>query len=132
MEEKTMDFRNKYILNTVRILLGLFMIFSGVTGFLAGKDMKGVPEPMVATTQVLWDTGIFQMIKTTEIIAGLMLVIGFLPALAAVILAPLGIGIIVVNSRISPAYLPAGIVVCLLLAYLGYAYWEKYKPMFQK
>jgi putative oxidoreductase len=127
-----MDFRNKYLVTTIRILLGLMFLFSGITGFLAGRDAEGIPEPMIAATQTLWDTGIFQMIKTTEIVAGIMLIVGFLPALALLFLAPVCIGIIVVNSMLSPEYLPAGIIVGLLTAYLGYVYWEKYKALFNR
>jgi uncharacterized membrane protein YphA (DoxX/SURF4 family) len=74
--------------------------------------------------------GIFQMIKTTEIIAGLMLVTGFLPALAAIFVAPICIGIIVFSLNVAPAYVGSGIFVAILTAYMGYAYWDKYKSIF--
>jgi uncharacterized membrane protein YphA (DoxX/SURF4 family) len=127
-----MNFRNRKLVITVRTLLGLMFLFSGVTGLMAGSSMQGIPEPMVVPFQTLWQTGILPMIKVTEIVAGLMLVIGFLPGLALLFLAPLCVGIIVVNSSISPAYLPAGIVVTLLTAYLGYAHWDKYRAIFAR
>ncbi len=128
-----MNFRNKYLVMTIRILFGLMMIFSGVTGFLAaGKSMEGVPPEMIESTKVLFNTGIFQMIKVTEIVAGLMLVIGFLPALAAIFIAPIAVGIVVVNSMIAPNLIISGVIVCLLNAYLGYAYWDKYKALFKR
>ncbi len=131
-----MDFRNKYLLNTIRILLGLFMIFSGVTGFMVAfapdPTAYGVPAEQLPMNTMLWDIGLFQMIKATEIIAGLMLVIGFLPWLAAIFLAPVAIGVIVVNARIAPAYLPTGIIFAALVIYLGYAYWPKYKALFER
>lgn len=125
-----MNLRNRYLLLTIRILLGLFFIFSGVAGLMAGKSMNGVPEYMVPIAKSLWDSGIFQLIKITEIIAGIMLTIGFLPALAALFLAPICVGVIVFNAVLSPNYLPMGIVVSILVCYLGYAYWDKYKPIF--
>src|SRR5574341_588928 len=125
-----MNFRNKYLLITIRTLFGLVLIFSGVTGFLAGSSMEGVPQEMAEATKVLWNTGIFQMIKTTEIVAGLMLLTGFLPALAAIFVAPIAVGIVVVNSMIAPNFIISGVIVCLLNAYLGYAYWDKYKALF--
>ncbi|MGV8151181.1 MAG: DoxX family protein [Candidatus Woesearchaeota archaeon] len=125
------DFRNKYLLMTLRILTGLFFMFSGVAGLMAGQSMQGVPEPMIPISKALWDSGIFQMIKVTEIIAGLMLVINFLPALGAIFLAPICVGVIIFNSRLSPQYLPTGIIVTILIAYLGYAYWDKYKALFE-
>ncbi len=127
-----MNFRNKYLLITIRTLFGLMMTFSGVMGFLAGSSMEGVPPEMIPTMQTLLKTGIFQMIKTTEIVAGLMLVIGFLPALAAIFIAPIAVGIVVVNSMIAPDMIISGVIVCLFNAYLGYAYWDKYKALFKR
>lgn len=127
-----MNFRNKYAVNTVRILLGLLLLFSGVSGFMMGPDYPGVPENMVVPTQALWDTGIFQMIKVTEIVVGLMLIIGFLPWLALLAVAPLAVGIAVVNARMTPAYLPFGLLVGIMAVYLGYAYWDKYKHLFER
>jgi putative oxidoreductase len=128
-----MDFKNKYLVTTLRVLLGLFMIFSGASGLFAGfSGFQGIPEPMLEFTMVLWNTGIFQMIKVTELVAGLMLVFNFLPALAAIFLAPVAVGVIVVNAMMAPAYLPMGIVFAALNAYLGYVYWPKYKPLFHK
>lgn len=127
-----MNLRNRYLLITVRTLLGLLFLFSGVTGLLGGPSAQGIPEPMIAPTQSLWAAGIFQMIKVTEIVSGLMLVSGFLPALATIFIAPVAVGIIVFNSRLAPAYLPPGIVVCLFTSYLGYAYWDKYKALFER
>lgn len=128
-----MNFRNKKLVIILRTIFGLFMIFSGVSGLMAGfSGLEGIPEPMQAMTQTLWDTGIFQMIKVTETIAGIMLVAGFLPWLAAIFLAPIAVGIIIVNARISPAYLPMAIIVTLLTMYLGYAYWNKYRKLFDR
>ncbi len=127
-----MNFRNRKLVIAVRVLLGLFMIFSGVGGLMAGNSMQGVPEAMIPTMRVFWNTGIFQMIKVTEIVAGLMLVIGLFPQLATIFLAPICIGIIVFNARISPANLPMGAIVTILTIFLGYAYWDKYKSLFER
>jgi len=127
-----MNLRNKYLLNTIRTILGLFFIFSGVSGLLAGQSMQGIPAPMVDMMKNLWASGIFQMIKVTEIVAGLMLVFNLLPALGAIFLVPIGVGIVVFNAMVSPQYLIACIIVDVLIAYLGYAYWDKYKPLFER
>jgi uncharacterized membrane protein YphA (DoxX/SURF4 family) len=94
--------------------------------------MQGVPPEMLASTQSLWDFGLFQMIKITEIVAGLMFVIGFLPALAAIFIAPLAVGIVVFNARMAPALVWTGVLVCAFEIYLGYAYWDKYKALFSR
>ena len=127
-----MNFRNKYLLTTLRVLTGLFFIMSGVGGLMAMQSptLEGIPAAMVPTMRVLIDTGILQYIKVTEIVAGLMLVTGFLPWLAAIFLAPICLGVLIFNSRISPENLPVGVVVTVLNAYFGYAYWDKYKQLF--
>lgn len=127
-----MNYRHRGLVITIRTLLGLVFVFSGVTGFLAGSSMEGVPPQMVAISQALWSSGIFHMIKITEIIAGLMLLFGFLPALAVLFVAPIAVGIIIVDSLLMPQFVFVGIVVALLTAYLGYAYWDKYRALFQR
>jgi len=127
-----MNFRNRYLVTTLRVLLGLVMLFSGISGLIAGNSMQGVPEQLVPTMQVFWNSGIFHMIKVTETIAGLMLVIGFLPWLATLFLAPNVVGIVIFNARMFPAALPIGIAVFALTAYLGYAYWDKYRALFTR
>lgn len=125
-----MNFRNRKLVVTVRILLGLFILFSGITGWMAGSEMKNVPEPMVPTMMNLWNMGIFQLIKTTEIVVGIMLILGFLPALALLFLAPICVGVIVYNMVVAPLYVITGVIVTLFTGYLGYAYWDKYKAIF--
>jgi putative oxidoreductase len=129
-----MNFRNKKLVLTVRILLGLMFVFSGVSGMAAGlTGMEGkIPAPMLTTQMQLWDMGIFQMIKVTEIVAGLMLIFGFLPALALLFLSPICVGVLVYNSTVAPQFLVTGVIVSLATAFLGYAYWEKFKGLFER
>jgi len=127
-----MNFRNRYLVVAIRILLGFIMLASGISGLLMGNSTKGVPAQMVSFTQVFWASGIFQMVKVTEIVAGFMLLVGILPALATLFLAPDVVGIVVVNSRLMPSFLWIGAIVFVLTAYLGYAYWDKYKPIFNR
>jgi putative oxidoreductase len=113
-------------------MLGLIMLASGISGLMTGNSTRGVPANMVAFTQVFWASGIFQMVKVTEIVAGLMLVVGFFPALATLFLAPDVVGIVIVNARLMPSFLWLGVAVFVLTAYLGYAYWDKYKSIFTR
>jgi putative oxidoreductase len=128
----TINFRNRYLVIAVRVLLGLTMLASGVSGLMMGRSTQGVPPTMIAFAQVFWASGIFQMVKVTEIVAGAMLLIGFLPALATLFLAPDVVGIVIVNARLMPSFLWIGAIVFVLTAYLGYAYWDKYKLIFAR
>jgi len=125
-----MNFRNRYLVVTIRTLLGLIMLASGISGLVMGNSPQGVPEQMVAFMQMFWASGIFQMVKVTEIVAGFMLVSGIFPALATLFLAPDVVGIVIVNARLIPSFLWIGAIVFVMTAYLGYAYWDKYKSIF--
>ncbi len=127
-----MNFRNRKLVITIRSVLGLAFIGSGVSGLMAGYAMHGVPTEMIGVSQSLWSMGIFQMIKVTEIVSGLMLLTGFLPALATIFVSPICVGIIVFDLHVAPGYIASGIVVSLLTSYLGYAYWDKYKTLFER
>ena len=127
-----MNFKNKYLLATLRILFGAFMLFSGISGLVMGPDAAGVPEALVPINHALWDSGIFQMIKVTEAAGGLMLVFNLLPALAAIFLAPIAVGVVIFNARLAPAFLPFGLILVVFETYLGYAYWDQYKYLFRK
>jgi putative oxidoreductase len=127
-----MNLRNRYLVVAIRILLGLIMLASGISGLLMGNSAKGVPPQMVTFTQVFWASGIFQMVKVTEIVAGFMLLFGIFPALATLFLAPDVVGIVIVDARLMPSFLWIGAVVFVLTAYLGYAYWDKYKLIFSR
>ena len=127
-----MNLRNRYLVITIRTLLGLIMLLSGVSGLMMGTSTEGVPPQMVPFTQTFWASGIFQMVKVTEIVAGAMLLFGIFPALATLFLAPDVVGIVIVNARLMPSFLWIGAIVFLMTAYLGYAYWEKYKSIFTR
>ena len=116
----------------IRILLGVIMLASGISGLLMGNSTQGVPPQMVAFAQVFWASGIFQMVKVTEIVAGFMLLFGIFPALATLFLAPDVVGIVIVNARLMPSFLWVGAIVFVLTAYLGYAYWDRYKSIFSR
>ena len=127
-----MNLRNRYLVITIRTLLGLVMLASGISGLLMGNSTQSVPPQMVAFTQVFWASGIFQMVKVTEIAAGFMLMFGIFPALATLFLAPDVVGIVIVNARLMPSFLWIGAIVFVMTAYLGYAYWGKYKQIFTR
>lgn len=128
----SINLRNRKAVLAIRIVFGAFMAFSGASGLMMSSSLQGVPESMVPTMRVLLDTGIFYMIKGTELLAGLMLVTGLFPSLAAIFFAPVSIGILIVNARTNPSLLPMSAIIVALNVYLGYAYWDKYKALFTR
>ena len=65
-----MNFRNRYLVIAIRTLLGLIMLASGISGLLMGNSTQGVPEQMVAFTQVFWASGIFQWSRLLRLLQG--------------------------------------------------------------
>jgi len=84
-------------------------------------------RPLVTTIRV-----VFGLLMLFSGVAGLMLVLNFLPALAAIFIAPIAVGVIVFNAMIAPSYVVSGVILGVLDAYLGYAYWDKYKALFTR
>lgn len=130
----SMNARNPNLVKVIRILFGLFMLFSGVSGLYAmhAGSFEGIPPDMVPMMQVLLKTGIIDFIKVTETVAGFMLVVGFLPWLAAIFLAPICLGVIIFNAHVAPPFVITGVIISVFDAYLGYAYWHKYKALFER
>jgi uncharacterized membrane protein YphA (DoxX/SURF4 family) len=127
-----MDFRNKYLLLTLRTLFGLMLLLMGGMGLFMAPPTEGLSEASAAALQGLDSLGIGKFIAVVEIIAGLLIITGFLPALGAVLVAPITVGIIVFHAVREPATIVAGIVFALFNIYLAYAYWDKFKPLFQR
>ena len=121
-------------MNTIRVLFGLMLTITGAMGLFVALPTEAsaqFPQVVIDATHSLWDMGLFQLIKVTELVTGLMILFSFLPALAAVITAPIGIGIIVWSYALGLPLI-AGILFSALNLYLGYAYWNKYKVLFSR
>lgn len=105
-----------------RLLLGLAMFASGLTGLLNLVPMPpDLPEALVTFNKGLQASVYFMpFVKLTETVCGLLLLSGFFVPLALVILAPVVINIILVNAFLAPTGLPIAIVLGLLLIYLAF------------
>lgn len=124
--------RNRKFIITIRIITGLVFLASGISGLMMTPTAPGTPADMMVIGQSLWDSGIFQLIKVVEIVAGLMLVVGFLPALAVTFITPICVGVLVFTLCTMPAYVVPGLVVTILTAILINGYWDKYRPLFSR
>ena len=117
-----------------RYLLGVVFFLSGLAGLLQlAPPPKDLPEAMMSFFTAINNTGFFiPVLKLTETITGLMLIVRIAPALALVILAPVSIQIFLVHAFLTPGIqnliLPIVIIVLHLLA--ARAYWSHYRPLF--
>jgi putative oxidoreductase len=116
--------------------LGLiFFVFGGAGLFNLFPPPPDMPEKLQTFMTGLMAAGyFFPLLKLTEMICGLMLLIGFAPALVLVILAPISLNIFLVHAFLTPGLenivLPVVILVLHILA--ARLYWPKYKPLFGK
>ncbi|MEK6867994.1 MAG: hypothetical protein AABX98_04175 [Nanoarchaeota archaeon] len=127
-----MDFRNKYLVITLRSLFGLALIALGVLGLFMDPPTEGMTPAMLAALQGMDALGIAKLIAVIELAAGLMLVTGFLPAFGVLLFVPIEVGILAVHIAKELNTILPGLIFGLITAYFGYVYWDKYKALFTK
>jgi uncharacterized membrane protein YphA (DoxX/SURF4 family) len=119
-----------------RYLLGLiFFVFGGAGLLNLLPPPPDMPEKLMTFMNGLMATGyFFPLLKGTETLCGLLLITGFAPALALVILAPISINIFMLHAFVTPGLnnlvLPLTIAILHIVAAKGY--WHIYKPLFNR
>ena len=124
----------KYAVWFVRLVFAAWMIPAGLNHFypIFPQPMGNQPLSTEMITALL-DTGLFTLVKATELLAGLMLLTGFYPRLAVVLCLPVSFCVwyydVPLEGWSSGAarygWAVLGCNVALLLAYFG-----GYRPMF--
>jgi uncharacterized membrane protein YphA (DoxX/SURF4 family) len=107
---------------TVRILLGLIFFVFGLNGFFNFIPVPpDMPEKLVAFSNGLLASGyFFPFLKGTEVLCGLLLLIGAFVPLAIVVLAPIIINIFLVHLFLAPSGLVMAIIIGILEIYLAF------------
>lgn len=114
-----------------RILLGLAYLIFGLNFFLQFLPLPPSTEAMGKITGAIYQTGyMFQFIKLTEIVGGLLLVLGLYVPMALIVLAPVTLNIVLMHAFLDPAGVGAGLVLTILHIFLGFAYLKHYRPLF--
>ena len=105
-----------------RILLGLIFFASGLMGLLnLVPAPPNLPEKLQAFMTGLMATGyFFPLLKCTEVICGLLLLIGAFVPLALVVLAPVILNILMVHLFLEHGGLPLALFICALEIYLAF------------
>lgn len=119
-----------------RYLLGLIYLAAGVIGLL---NIFPPPTDMPAAL-LEFNKGLmaakyfFPMLKTTEAVCGLLLIIGIAPALMLIILFPITLNIIMVHSFLTPGIgnLIVPLVILFLHIFATSNYWSVYEPLLRK
>ena len=105
-----------------RVLLGLIFTASGVVGLFKLYPLPpDLPEKLKAFHTGMEATGyFFPLLRGTELICGLLLLVGIFVPLALVVLAPVVLNIILIHAFIAPNGLPLAIVIAFLMSYLAF------------
>ena len=114
-----------------RILLGLTFLVFGLNGL---HPFMPNPPPTPAAGAffgALFATGYMpKLIFGTQVIGGLLLLLGVAVPFALAILAPVIVNIVAFHIYLSPALLPMALVVAALELFLAWYYRAAFAPLF--
>jgi len=114
----------------VRTLLGAMFLFASVTYFL-----HSFPQPILKGNMKTFNDGVtaavylMPLIKATELVCGIALIVGRFVPLAAVVIFPVIVNILLVNAYLSPEALPIGIALLIADLFVAYYYRANYKGL---
>lgn len=120
-----------------RILLGLIFFASGLVGLLnLVPPPADLPERLQTFNAGLMASGYFMtLLKLTETLCGLLLLIGIFVPLSLVVLAPIVLNIFFVHLFLAPSGLILAVIIGLLEIYLAFfaePYASILKPLFRR
>ena len=116
----------------VRTLIGLLFIVSSLIYFLNLVEPPELTGAMKTFNEGLAASGyFFTLLKVTELVCGILLVIGRFVPLALVILAPIVVNIFMVHVFLERSGLPIAIVLVLAFIFLGWYYRENFRGLFE-
>ncbi len=135
-----MNCRIPWVVHTVRTLLAILLLGMGGSGLyfvLAGNapQVPGMNDTIRAAETALTVSGIIIAAKVVELIAAVLLLLNYRPALATLLLAPVTVGIVVYDlmlwTHVPASLIGAGLLLCANI-YLGFVYWPRYEPLFRR
>jgi uncharacterized membrane protein YphA (DoxX/SURF4 family) len=114
----------------VRVLLGLLLLFAGLNKFFAFAPNPPHNEAATAFMMALVGTGyMMKIVAIVEIACGAAFVAGRFVALAAVVLAPVALNIVLFHALLDPAGGGPGFFVGAATVYLLFVHLPKYQDM---
>ena len=115
-----------------RILMGLAFLVFGANGFLHFLPEPQLPERAGAFIGALVQSGyLMQLVKGTEVVAGLLLLTGIAVPLALVLLAPILVNIFLFHLTLAPEGLAPAVVLGACELVLARAHWASFRGLFR-
>jgi putative oxidoreductase len=121
----------KTVILILRLLLGLIFVVFGLNGFLHFIPNMPMPSPAMAFFGALFATGyMVHLIFATQVLAGVLLLIGIAVPFALALVAPVIVNIFFFHLYLAPGGLPIAIVVCLIEIILAWNYRAAFASLF--
>jgi len=114
----------------VRTLMGLLFIFGAVVFLFNLFTPPPMDGPIKTFNEGLAASGyFFTLLKITELICGILLVVGRFVPLALVILSPIIVNILMVHLFLDRSGLPVAIFLVLANIFIAYYYRDRFEPL---
>ena len=114
----------------LRTLMGLLFLFASITYLF---DLITPPEP--TGTQKVFTDGleasgyILPTVKVIELICGIAFVSGMFVPLAAVLISPIIVNIVLINVFVDSQAWPMAVLLVVANALVAYSHRDRYKPL---
>lgn len=116
-----------------RIIFGLLWVVFGVNFFLHFLPQPPPPGAgMNFLSGLMANPYFFPLMKAVEIAGGVLLLANVAVPLVLVVLAPITVNILLYHAVLDPAGMGLTIAMVLIHAFLGYAYFNSFRPLFKK
>jgi uncharacterized membrane protein YphA (DoxX/SURF4 family) len=120
----------RYAPTAARLFLGLVFTVFGLNFFLHFLPMPAAPPRAAAFAGALFASGyFFQLLKTTEVVAGVLLLTGRFVPLALAVLAPIVINIVGFHLFLQPSGLPVPLGMLAAEIFLAWSYRAAFASM---
>src|SRR4051794_18151285 len=120
----------KHLPTAARIFLGLVFTVFGLNFFLHFIPQPPAPPQADAFVGALAASGyLMALLKTTEVLAGLLLLRNRFVPLALAVLAPIVVNIVGFHLALAPAGLPVALAVLAAQLYLAWVHRAAFAPM---
>lgn len=121
----------KYAKTGARVVLGALYLIFGLNFFFHFIPQPPSPEAMGKLMGAFFESGyMFQMIKTTEIVMGALLLLNLFTPLALIILAPITLNIVAAHAFLDMAGIGPALLILILHLFLGIVYLPHYRALF--
>lgn len=122
----------KIATHIVRSLMGLLFLFASVTYFFKLITPPPPTGAMKTFSDGLAASGyLLPTVKALELACSLCFLSGRFVALAAVLIAPIIVNIVLVHAFLDPKGLPVALFLVLANGFVAYAHRDSYKPLFK-